>query len=200
MKKTLIGSALGLALFASPAMAQPLYSAINPANGHTYYLLPQNTWTASESAAVALGGHLATVRSSAEENWIYSTFSSYGGIYRNLLIGLTSGNADGSVPGNFYWVSGDTSSYRNWFGPEPSDAIEHFTEIIGPGLYGSGGWNNIPNVSFDGYSGAPSIPCCGVVEVVPEPAVSCLALVGLSAGLFCRSRGKGGRRSGPGRR
>ena len=198
MKKTLIGSALGLVLFASATIAQPLYTAINPDNGHTYYLLPQNTWVSSEMEAAMMGGHLATVRNAAEEDWIYSTFSSYGGTSRNLFIGLTSGSADGSVPGNFYWVSGDTSTYRNWFGPEPSDSVEHFTEIIGPGLYGSGGWNNIPNVSFDGYSGGASIPCCGVVEVVPEPAVSCLALVGLSAGWFCRSRGKGGRRRSQG--
>jgi len=149
MKKSLIVSALGLALFASAAKAQPLYTAINPDNGHTYYLLPQNTWVSSEMEAVILGGHLATVRSAAEEDWIYSTFSSYGGISRNLFIGLTSGGADGSVPGNFYWVSGDSSTYRNWFGPEPSDSIEHFTEIIGPGLYGSGGWNNIPCHSMD---------------------------------------------------
>jgi hypothetical protein len=181
-----IGSALGLVLFASGAAAQTLYSAVNPANGHTYYLLAPNIWTASEAEAVALGGHLATVRSPSENNWIFSTFASYGGVYRNLQIGLTSGTADGKVPGNFYWVSGETSAYRNWFGPEPSDSVEHYAEIIGPGLYGSSGWNNVPDVSYDGYSGAPSIPCCGVVEVVPEPAAAGLVIVGFGAALIRR--------------
>ena len=34
---------------------------VNPANGHAYFLLAPNTWTSSESQAVALGGHLATI-------------------------------------------------------------------------------------------------------------------------------------------
>jgi hypothetical protein len=188
MKKTsLICSALGLVLFATAAGAQPVTSAVNPENGHTYYLLAQDTWTASEAEAVALGGHLATVRSQAEEDWIFGTFATYGGVFRNLLIGLTSGSADGKDPANFYWVSGESSAYRNWNGPEPSDSVEHYSEIIGPNNpLGSGYWNNIPDVSSDGYAGWGALPCCGVVEVVPEPAVSSLAMVGFVAGLLCR--------------
>ena len=35
---------------------------INPANGHTYCLLSQNTWSNAEAEAISLGGHLATIR------------------------------------------------------------------------------------------------------------------------------------------
>jgi hypothetical protein len=35
---------------------------VNPANGHSYYLLSQNTWSNAEAEAVSLGGHLATIR------------------------------------------------------------------------------------------------------------------------------------------
>lgn len=42
-------------------------SVVNPANGHTYFLLSQNTWSNAESEAVSLGGHLATVRNAAEQ-------------------------------------------------------------------------------------------------------------------------------------
>lgn len=33
----------------------------NPANGHTYYLLSQNTWSAAEAEVVTLGGQLAKI-------------------------------------------------------------------------------------------------------------------------------------------
>src|SRR5258705_13475616 len=35
---------------------------VNPANGHFYYLLSQNTWSNAEVEAVSHGGHLATIR------------------------------------------------------------------------------------------------------------------------------------------
>src|SRR5213594_729280 len=40
---------------------------VNPLNGHSYYLLSQNTWSNAEAEAVALGGHLATIRNAAED-------------------------------------------------------------------------------------------------------------------------------------
>ena len=49
--------------------------AINPGPGHTYYLLTQNTWTASEAEAVTLGGHLVTINDSAENDWVLNTFN-----------------------------------------------------------------------------------------------------------------------------
>jgi 2-keto-3-deoxy-6-phosphogluconate aldolase len=60
---------LPAAVLGGPAV---LDSAINPANGHTYYLLSNSTWADAESAAIGLGGHLATIRSLAENNWIWN--------------------------------------------------------------------------------------------------------------------------------
>src|ERR1035438_1662362 len=59
-----------LSTFAGPTV---LHSAINPANGHVYYLLSSSDWPSSENAAIGLGGHLATIRSLAENNWVVST-------------------------------------------------------------------------------------------------------------------------------
>src|SRR5438046_1466992 len=40
---------------------------------------PKNTWSNAEAEAVALGGHLATIRNAAEDRWVYSKFGAYGG-------------------------------------------------------------------------------------------------------------------------
>ena len=62
-----------LALLAGAFLTGPLTASIlqgavtNPANGHTYYLLTQNTWTASEAEAVTLGGHLVTANDADNE-------------------------------------------------------------------------------------------------------------------------------------
>src|ERR1019366_2450080 len=69
------------AVFGDPAV---LDTAINPANGHTYYLLASSDWTNAENTAVSLGGHLATIRSLAENNWVWNRW----GTNRNLWIGL----------------------------------------------------------------------------------------------------------------
>jgi hypothetical protein len=167
-----------LALVGSGAFATTISGpTYNPATGHTYYLLDQSTWTDAESQAVGLGGYLATVNDAAEDSWIYSTFSSYGGVWRNLWIGLITGGADGAVRSNYYWVDGETSTYRNWYDGQPMESTEHYTEIIGPGNFASSGWNNVPDVATDGYSGTTSLPICGVVEV-PEPSVFGMMVLG----------------------
>src|SRR5437867_3069965 len=60
---------------------------VNPANGHMYYRLTQSTWTAAESEAVGLGGHLATINDANENEWVASTFGSPTEAWR-IWIGL----------------------------------------------------------------------------------------------------------------
>ena len=63
---------------------------LDPATGHYYYLLGATNWTTSEMWAHELGGHLATIDTANEENWVYDTFTAYGTLNRNLWIGLTN--------------------------------------------------------------------------------------------------------------
>jgi hypothetical protein len=152
---------------------------VNPANGHTYYLLTSNTWTNSEAEAVALGGHLVTINDAAENQWVVNTFANYGGVARPLWIGLTDRDSEG----NFGWVSGEPFTYSNWNLPsgEPNNSggsgyEEDFTYIIqdfpgNPTVFPTF-WNDVPN---DGFGVIP--PMHGVVEVsspvvpVPIPVV-----------------------------
>lgn len=87
----------------------------NPANGHVYYLLSQNTWTESEAEATGLGGHLVSINDAQENEWVVSQFATFGGINRYLWIGLT----DAADEGVFTWSSGEPLTYENWGSGEP---------------------------------------------------------------------------------
>ena len=135
----------------------------NPASGHVYYLLQTNSWHACEQVAIGLGGHLATVNDEAEQNWIFSTFGSFGGAPRYLWIGLS----DYQVEGTFVWADGDSSTYRHWDDGEPNNhtsdtSNQDFTRIYPPNSSRAGRWNDV--------SGLAANNVCGVVEVVPGPA------------------------------
>lgn len=142
---------LGSGTALASVIAGPL---VNPANGHSYYLLDANTWTASELEAFTLGGHLATVNDAAEQSFIYSTFLSYTTPSTHLWIGLS----DRDQEGTFVWVSSEPVSYTNWGAGEPNDggSGEDFVEMrtdIG------GVWNDNPD------SPGPTNLRLGVVEV-----------------------------------
>ena len=105
---------------------------------HYYYMLGPTNWTTSETWAMQLGGHLATVDSADEQNWIFDTFAGYGGRNRNLWIGLTNNVGQGT----FDYSSGETNvSYYNWLGmPTNCDLTRNFTFMFGntntyPGLW-----------------------------------------------------------------
>jgi hypothetical protein len=142
----------------------------NPSNNHRYYLLTNANWSDSQAEAVTLGGHLVTINDPIENQWVFDTFSNFGGVRRNLWTGLTDDVAEGS----FLWISGDPSTYRNWSAGEPNTFMgnnEDYAHIWASG-YGSAtaAWNDVPgtNTTVDppGFSGTGVY---GVVEVVPSP-------------------------------
>jgi hypothetical protein len=111
------GGVGGTGTFSIQQGGQPIDTRVNPANGHTYHLLAGGSWTAAEAAAVALGGHLATVDDQAEHDWILAQWHNWQGLDRDLWIGLT----DQAVEGNFVWIDGTPVGYTNWDLNEPND-------------------------------------------------------------------------------
>lgn len=128
---------------------------VNPANGHQYYLLSGQDWNAAEAEARTLGGHLATVNDGAENNWIFSTFAHFGGVNRNLMLGLN----DAEVEGSFAWVSGDPSTYRNWNFGEPNNYTPTQNQDYAVMRPSDGLWNDVALSESTTYN--------GVVEVLP---------------------------------
>jgi hypothetical protein len=139
----------------------------SPINGHTYYLLSQNTWTGAQAEAVTLGGNLVTIRNAAEEAWIQETFGSSS---HRLWIGLT----DQEVEGTFVWISGEVSTYRNWDPGEPNDqGGEDYVHKLSRGT-----WNDLANSLTQSRA-----PMLSVAEIpgIPEPSTWAIMLLGLTA-------------------
>jgi hypothetical protein len=132
----------------------------NPANGHDYYLLAPKSWTESEAEAESLGGTLAIIKNVGEQEWVFSTFGAYGGINRNLWIGLHRVGPQRSLE----WVMGQKPDYANWGGGQPDDAggVEGFVFMASadkPWGIPAGAWCDIAD------RGNGGVQLCGVVEV-----------------------------------
>ncbi len=147
---------------AACAWARPVSPRIvNPANGHTYLLLEAATWRESEAEAVALGGHLATIRNQAEQDWVFETFGKYDDRQRLLWIGLS----DIEKKFHFSWSSGESVSFTCWATNEPNNALrgEDFVAVYYPGHNQQGRWNDWHERDVDPIG----LPICGVVEIIP---------------------------------
>ena len=74
--------------------------------GHTYALTSSTmSWDSAATAAAAVGGHLATLNTKAENTWLYDKFYNYGGTKRDLWIG----SLDNVTEGSWYWYNDTTS-------------------------------------------------------------------------------------------
>jgi lectin-like protein len=134
--------------------------------GHTYYMLEASTWASGEAGAAVLGGHLATIDSASENEFVRATFANtlyatsvataQGRCCGTVWIGLN----DEAVEGVFAWSSGAPVTYTNWRPSEPNNAgnNEDFVELYDVG----GGWNDINALVLN-----PSI--VEVESAVPEP-------------------------------
>ena len=163
-----VGAGLGaLLLGGAPVGAQLsiVSSAVNPVNGHTYDLLSSSDWTNAEATAVALGGHLATVRSAAENQWILATFANNREIWLGLYDPILGDGSGTQHAADFRWASGASSTYRAWNSGEPNNgnAGEYYAYMYWS-QYGNGGqWNDAPNTAQS--LGEP--PRYGLVEIIP---------------------------------
>ncbi|NER25463.1 MAG: hypothetical protein F6J96_33175, partial [Symploca sp. SIO1C2] len=125
--------------------------------GHTYFTFQEETsWKASQAQAEALGGNLVTINDAGENDWLVGNFGN-----RLRWIGLS----DQASEGDFQWVSGDTSTYRNWSPGEPNN-----TPFISEGedyveFYANGQWNDVPYYFVNGSGDNQMIVRSGIVEI-----------------------------------
>lgn len=95
-----------------------------------------NTWEDAKAYCESLGGHLAIITSSEENNFLYQLMVDAG--YTNAYFGLT----DSYDEGNWIWMDGSEAIYTNWHSGEPNS--ENPSEDYGMFYwkYTDGTWND----------------------------------------------------------
>ena len=135
----------------------------SPINGHWYGAgYSVSSWTQGEALAISLGGHLATVRSQAEQDWLAASLAQY-----SLAWGLWLGLNDVAVEGDYEWSSGSTSTFTNWASSQPNNSEnQDYVHLAGPSVPGNDQWtwNDTLNI-------AGSAPIRPLIEVPSRPQV-----------------------------
>jgi hypothetical protein len=156
-------------------------------NGHRYravFASERMTWTDAKAMAESLGGHLATLTSAAEANFVFTSVArseqwwTDGGPW---LGGYQDTSApDYSEPrGGWRWVTGEAWSYTNWGGGEPNNygGIEMYLHYLDTGGSPVPYWNDQSN-------GRTQRGFIMEYSVVPAPG----AVITLLAGAAIRRR------------
>jgi len=133
-----ISSTDNCANFCAPSSI-PGFTLIGTLNGHTYFRSTAAVnWATANANAIALGGHLVTITSAAENTFLST-------------VGLSwTGMSDAAVEGTWTWVTGEPVTYTNWNAGEPnnSNGNENYMHI---NYNVAGGWNDISGANSYNY-------------------------------------------------
>ncbi|MEZ5340907.1 MAG: lectin-like protein [Acidimicrobiales bacterium] len=119
---------------------------------------------AGRAEAAAAGGHLVTITSASENEFIRSNFLGEGG--SSIWLGFT----DAASEGTFAWVTGEPFVYTNWISGGLLAADEPF-DLLGTSDYGamssaSGGWEDSTNALPSWFSGLIALPSGPPITVI----------------------------------
>ena len=128
----------------------PLGWTLDPDTHHLYKYVsaPLISWASAVTAAIAAGGHLATIGSDAENDFIFS-------LVGNRVAWL--GGSDAGHEGQWQWVTDDGSpdfGYTHWAGGEPNNLLNE--DYLA--TWGNHSWNDLADnalarlvAGLDGY-------------------------------------------------
>lgn len=112
-------------------------------NGNQYEVFEGNlSWTEAKAYCEMLGGHLAYVDSSEENDFVSSLTA------KGQEKGYWLGGENLTNSGTYQWTDGTALSYQNWDSnqPDSTNNNEHYLEI-----WDGGKWNDAPNVEGLGF-------------------------------------------------
>ena len=108
--------------------------------GHTYMVFDIGmTWHEAKEYCESLGGHLATITSQEEDDYIKNLFTEKGSSEAYWLGGTCTGNER-----KWSWITGEKWNFTNWIEGEPNNYMNRNENCL---LYekGRNGWNDFPN-------------------------------------------------------
>jgi len=181
----------------SGASAVPIqWTVASGGNDHWYdAVLFSSPWTVASAQAqtqthIGIQGHLGTLTSAEENQFIWDTFSSLWGTGYGFWLGGFQTNTNSEPDGNWAWVTGEAWSWTHWAPGQPdndnSGGAEDYLHFMrtNDSFYSQypGYWNDHPSSSLGGY----------IVEFdtnpIPEPSTALLLGIGLSALTATRRR------------
>lgn len=161
-------------------------------NGHRYALsFTRGTWEQCEAEAVSYGGHLVSINSAAENDWVFDTLGRSDSIYIGLRQNPLQANVEPN--GGWTWMDGTVLSaingtyvpgvYKNWNdasvgGSEPNHsggAGEDYACYYPSGFGGRSTWGDIKNAGYpetSTYRGIIELPSLGSPSTVRPYQIS----------------------------
>ena len=171
-------SLAAFALLASSSAAQQVMWKDNPITGKVVGLTYGTSgWNAAEAQAVAYGGHLVTVRSQQENQWLKDEFASVWAAPSTL--GPWIGLNDVASEGSWAWSSGEapTQPFLGFVSPEPNGGtLENWVHWQ---PYSGWSWNDVD----EGRANKALIE----VQRRPESSWSWSKRISLGTGLYHQS-------------
>ncbi len=133
-------------------------------------------WSDAKAAADAMGWHLATVTSAAEDAFVSSLLPTSPASRSHYWLGAS----DAANEGAWQWVTGEAWSYTNWWGGEPNNVGAE--DYLGYDYRGGWAWNDAQNDLQSTYAFVRGY----VIErassaAVPLPATLALLGIGIAA-------------------
>ena len=108
-------------------------------SNHSYKVIDNSEITSFQEAnkyCKSIGGHLATIQSQEENDYIYSLIISNG--YSSAYFGLT----DQDNEGTWKWTNGEPVNYLNWASSEPNSENSEENYAMFYYKYADGKWND----------------------------------------------------------
>ena len=107
-------------------------------NGHHYYVFSNKDYTYDQASqfCVAVGGHLATITSQEENDFLFQYMKDSG--YKSAYFGFS----DAITEGTWVWANGEVSDYTNWSKNEPNAERKGEDYAMFYYKYGTGMWND----------------------------------------------------------
>ncbi len=149
----------------APTIPNSTYLGIGP-NGSSYYFVDELvTWTQAKANAEALGGHLVTFESPAENSYVSTKFS------QTAWIGLTDQNREGE----WLWETGEPYNYTNWNPGQPDNWLgaQNYALMNWPtasnGRWDDQGASDTNRYVIEYSTAAPGSLPAGVTEIANPP-------------------------------